>query len=278
MGKKKPRGKCRICGEYKKLSFEHVPPGATFNKQAVRLVNVRDFIVAEKQDESTMPWELEKVKGRISQRGRGDYYICEKCNNDTGSWYGAHYKKMIDLLMYVMHQESAKDFQSVILEIRELRPLPIIKQIMTMFCDINDNLASNDPALRSFVMDKTNRDLDTDRYKIYMYLLKGGIERISPLSGLIHLGETGPVMVSEIASVPAGFIFYKDLPSGYQPPGTEITNFVQCEYDDIATVTLALNIYENNTWFPTDFRNKEEIKATIDMNKKWEEEHKNSDL
>ena len=272
MGKKKPRGICRICGEYRKLSFEHVPPGATYNKQAVQLVSVRDYLEAEKRKDA-MPWELGKVKGKISQRGRGDYYICGKCNNDTGSWYGVHYKKFVNVLMYVMHQGAGKDYKNVTLEVREMRPLPIIKQVMTMFCDINGNLTENDPALRSFIMDKANQGLDTNKYRIFMYLLKGGIEKTAPLSALIHLGESEPVMVSEIAAIPVGFVLYVDLPADYTPQGTEITNFVHCGYDDIATITLALNIFENNTWLPTDFRSKEEIKATIEKSRKWEEEH-----
>ena len=74
-----------------------------------------------------------------------------------------------------------------------------------------------------------------------MYLLKGGVERTAPFSAMIHLGEPEAVMVSEIAAVPVGFILYHDLPSGYQPLGTEITNFVQCSFNDTATITLALN-------------------------------------
>lgn len=274
MGRKKPRGICRICGEYKKLSFEHVPPGATFNKQAVKFVTLRDFIEAEKSGD-VLPWELEIVKGTINQRGRGGYYICEQCNNNTGSWYAVHYKKFVNALMYVMHKGLGPDYKSVTLEIMEMRPLPIIKQIVTMFCDINENLTNNDPKLRSFIMNKESNDFDTDKYRIYMYLLKGGVERTAPLSAMIHLGEPETVMASEIAAVPVGFILYYDLPSGYQPLGTEITNFAQCSYNDIVTITLTLNVYENNTWLPTDFRSKEEIKATIEESKKWEEEHGN---
>lgn len=271
MGKQKPRGVCRICGEYKKLSFEHVPPGATYNKQAVRFVTVTDFIEAEKKDDA-LPWELDKVKGRISQRGRGDYYICEKCNNDTGAWYVAHYKRFVDTLMYVMHQGKNQDYRSVTLKMLDMRPLPIIKQVMTMFCDINENLALGDDSLKSFIMDKNSQSLDTNKYRVFMYMLRGGIERIAPLSAMIHLGEVEPIMVSEISAVPVGFLLYLDIPDGHTPLGTEITNFSQCRYDDVATINLALNVYENNTWLPTDFRSKEEIKATIEKNKKWKEE------
>ena len=80
-------------------------------------------------------------------------------------------------------------------------------------------------------------------------------------------------MVSEISTVPAGFILYRDLPLGHQPPGTEITNFAQCDYNDTATITMELNVYENNTWLPADFRTKEDIKTTIEKNRKWVEEH-----
>ena len=255
MGKHRPRGECRICGEYKKLTFEHVPPGATFNKQAVRFVSVKDYIESGKHD-NAMPWELEKIKGRISQRGRGDYYICEKCNNDTGSWYGNHYKRFVDALMYVLHQGIDSDFKSVILEMLDMRPLPIIKQVMTMFCDINEGLANSD---------------HIKKYRVFMYMSKGGVQKTAPLSVMIHLGESEPVTVSEIVAVPIGFILYLDIPSGYTPIGTEISSFAQCDYDDVATINLALNVYESNTWLPTDFRSKEEIKATIDMSKKWQE-------
>ena len=155
-----------------------------------------------------------------------------------------------------------------------MRPLPIIKQVMTMFCDINENLTNSDPELRSFIMNKECRDLDTNKYRIFMYLLKGGVERTAPFSSLIHLGESDPVMVSEIAAVPVGFMLYVDLPTNYKPIGTEITNFIQCDYDSTATITLALNVFENNTWLPTDFRSKEEIIATIEMSNKWIEEQK----
>lgn len=270
MGKQKPRGICRICGEYKKLSFEHVPPGATYNKQSVRFVSVKDFIEAEKEKD-IMPWELNRVKGKVSQRGRGDYYICEKCNSNTGSWYASHYKKFVDAFMYVMYQGAGQEYQSVTLEMLDMHPLPIIKQVLTMFCDINENLAMNDESLKSFIMDKNSQSLDTNKYRIFMYMLRGGIQRTAPLSAMITLGEAEPVMVSEIAAVPVGFILYLDMPSGYKPFGTEITNFVQCKYDDTATINMAVNVYESNTWLPTDFRSKEEIKATIEKNNEWKE-------
>ena len=86
MGRKKPRGICRICGEYKKLSFEHVPPGATFNKQAVKFVTLRDFIEAEKSGD-VLPWELEIVKGTINQPSFNYYNAILLYNTNNRSNY-----------------------------------------------------------------------------------------------------------------------------------------------------------------------------------------------
>jgi hypothetical protein len=80
MARRKVEGKCHICGTVGKLSFEHVPPkGAFNNKQVVRV----GF------DEAITLGPYDRLKGSIEQRGAGAYTLCERCNNNTGSWYAA---------------------------------------------------------------------------------------------------------------------------------------------------------------------------------------------
>lgn len=55
-------GICHICLEEKKLSFEHFPPESCLNDGKVKIAN------------------------KISQRGIGDYTLCDSCNNNTGRW------------------------------------------------------------------------------------------------------------------------------------------------------------------------------------------------
>ena len=38
MSRKSIIGKCRLCGETKKLTFEHVPPETTFNNYSVYIL------------------------------------------------------------------------------------------------------------------------------------------------------------------------------------------------------------------------------------------------
>lgn len=70
-------GICKICREYRKLSWDHVPPKACGNTSPV---------VVEKV------WQLlaqgETPKGKIQQKGVGFPSICENCNNTVlGKWY-----------------------------------------------------------------------------------------------------------------------------------------------------------------------------------------------
>ena len=267
MGKKKHFGTCRICGKERKLTFEHVPPGATYNKNSIRVITLADYLENDHR-EGAPPWEIDYIKGKIYQRGRGDYYLCEECNNNTGSWYGNDYKKFIDALMYLLFQIKDKDYQRISLTIKEMRPLAIYKQIMTMFCDINPKLASEDLELKEFLLDKNNNSINRKKYRVFMYLMKGGIEKTLGISAEITLGEKNPVLLSEIAAIPAGFILYLDTPDGFDNRAlAEITNFAECNYEDEAEIELTLNIFENNSWLPADFRSKQEILETIKRSK-----------
>lgn len=267
MGKQRPRGICRICGRESKLTFEHVPPKATYNKSAVKYVSVMDLIQADE----VMPWELDKVPGSISQRGRGGYWLCEECNNNLGDWYARPYKRFIDALMFVRQDIADDSYKSVELETKDIQPLAIYKQIISMFCDINANLSKQD-GIREFLLDTESQEIDTEKYKLCIYLQKAGIEKIAPISAKITLGEHEPVLLSEISSIPIGMILYIDLPDGVKPPATDISSFVSCKYSDIRNVTMTLNIYENNTWIPEDFRSKDEIIATIKESEKYKDE------
>ncbi len=76
-------GECCICGLLGKLSYEHVPPEAAYNDQRVFEQSLQEMLTAEE--------EGRKPKGKWAQRGAGRYTLCEKCNVNTGVWYGKTY-------------------------------------------------------------------------------------------------------------------------------------------------------------------------------------------
>lgn len=265
--KKAITGKCRICGKEGKLTFEHIPPRASYNKQLIKTVKLLDVIEAENK-ENIMPWELGRVPYNILQRGRGQYCLCERCNNNTGAWYGSHYKKFADALMYICLSLKKANARSAIFELNGMRPLPIFKQIIAMFCDINTAFTDNDPTLRDYLLDKESRSLDTRKYRVFIYFLTGGIEKTVGRTAVVKVGDPTPIIMSEISTFPVGYILYENLPNDYQTSLTEITNFADASFTDSASITLAINAFEISSIFPGDFRSKEEIISTNINNKR----------
>ena len=88
--------KCRLCGEIKPLTFEHVPPKSAFNNRSVKLITGHELF--KEEYENRLPWEDEGLYGKIQQKGRGGDYLCQECNNNVGSWYVPGYLKFIQIV------------------------------------------------------------------------------------------------------------------------------------------------------------------------------------
>jgi len=124
--KKKKTGICHLCGGYGELTFEHIPPRSAFNKTPVHVTEGID-VIGENGD-------LDEIKGIIYQGGYGKNTLCEKCNNNTGSWYGPAYADWVwQGLGYLL-----EDVNDPILYVPfRIFPLKVIKQILCMFFSTN---------------------------------------------------------------------------------------------------------------------------------------------
>jgi hypothetical protein len=76
VGKKKTIGMCRLCGETRELTDEHIPPKSAFNDRYVVMQSVADT-----------PWGLRKRK-EFHQGGFKKPVLCAICNNNTGARIG----------------------------------------------------------------------------------------------------------------------------------------------------------------------------------------------
>ena len=265
MRKKLNFGECRICGEYSQLTFEHVPPRSTFNNSPVTLLS-GDELIKSVTDESKKPWEFSKNSGKIQQRGRGDYYLCGSCNNNTGKWYGSEYRKFTSGVHGAIKQFGSFSFDELDFVIHNIRPLPIFKQIMAMFCDINPGNMGDD-SLKEFLLDKESKLINRSRYEIYAYIHSGSLIRSFGLSALLIKGIPEPVMVSEISGYPIGLALYVNKPKDYIPMGCNITSLCEYDYEEQRDVKFYFPKLENNTMFPADYRTKEEIICCIEQSK-----------
>jgi hypothetical protein len=141
-------GTCHICGTHGTLSFEHVPPKAAFNDKRVLRSTFEQTIASETRD---------SPQGRIQQRGAGGYTLCEKCNNDTGSWYADAYTAWAHQAMKYVIMSRARPSLAYPYNIY---PLRVLKQIICMFLSVNGSYFQQaHPDLVRFVLNRESKYL-----------------------------------------------------------------------------------------------------------------------
>ena len=114
----------------------------------------------------------------MSKAGHCVYTLCEKCNNTTGGWYGRHFVEWCRQGMEFLDKTGGK---GSVLHFGRLRPLPVIKQVTTMFLALNGRGGSGlwERPLVRFVMNKEAQYLDP-RYRFWVYYVAPGPLRNTP--------------------------------------------------------------------------------------------------
>lgn len=283
-------GICHICGSREKLTFEHVPPKSAFNNFPTKRYSYLDQLEKNKK-----PWEFDGVHHTINQRGNGYYSLCRSCNNSIGQLYGNAYKEFS--LGVASLIGNNKDFEYISIKAPSVSPIAIMKQVLSMFCSINEpNLSAHvisflrgaislsrdslninsepimttimnvDNDLKEFILNPTCQLFDPKRYRLCMYIASGAVNRYVPLAAEVtHNVDMSSLslkpLVSEIATYPLGFILYlllgDEKDNDYK--GIDITTFANCEYGVNYDLEITIPKYECNTVFPADFRTKLEV-------------------
>ena len=252
MSKKRVVGKCALCGQFCSLTYEHIPPKMAFNANPTFQFLGTDFI----GENDRMPWDMKGLHFENRQQGSGKYSLCEKCNNNTGSWYADAYNQFAFATATMLCDSDSSKANTVI--IKNLYPLRIIKQICSMFCSVNEGFPQFDE-IRSFVLNKERQHLDPKRCRISLYFTKSSTIKLLGLSTIGNI-ETGVFCnVSEITAAPFGFLFYHDPTHMNHDSCYDITFFSSYRYDEICDIEFPLAVKEVNSWIPADFRSKQEI-------------------
>ncbi len=288
-------GKCALCGRECELTFEHIPPRSAFNNNPAKQYTGDKLI----SDDSRMPWDFQGLQYISLQKGAGLFSLCDNCNNLTGTWYGDTYRDMAQIITAA--SEKWKDEPVSGIGIKDTYAARFIKQVLSMFCSVNsqesieayryprqatDNyphspivqtLADAQMALyyatdlmdelRAFVLDKDAVGLDKSKFKVCMYLTRSSLFKMNVLSAVMNFEANSYVTLSEITARPFGFILYFNPPTNLQHKGIDITAMADLKYDDKATVEFPLRIFEMNTYFPDDYRSKEEIEEWVKIAK-----------
>ena len=281
MARKKVLGNCRICGIHAKLTFEHVPPRAAFNDCPAVGKHILELINKD-------PDNYFNGKQHTSQRGAGAYTLCQKCNNDTGAWYGTAFANFAHQSLDIL--KDTKGQPSLYYPFR-IYPLRVIKQIITMFFSVNDNLfRGNHPDLVKFVLSKYENHLNPD-FRILVYFNSsprgryiGGVSiaKMSPdeinmdtmenLQRKIESEHTKSRLLSEIAFPPLGYVMSFNSEQ-LDKQLCDLSFFTNYRYDDCTSIPLKLPVFPVHTWYPGDYRSKEQVQRDFEKNSQIEKEN-----
>lgn len=256
------KGICCICGEYKELTFEHIPPNKAFNYCRAKSIEGAELLklITEK---NRMPWETDGLKYVPKQRGMGIYSLCEKCNNITGSYYGTEYLKFantIDMLFPQIISNNTKNNNNVAnIIIHDMNPLLFAKQVLSMFCSTCPNITKMDPTIKNLLLNKEKKGLNQSKYKLSMFLLS---EHKIGYTGyqVMHISGLGIRKLATIDAYPFGFVLEFDPIENLNSPELDITSFFN-DYDCTEyKMEFGIPVLERNNIISCDYRTKPEIK------------------
>lgn len=225
-------GNCALCGEFKKLSFEHVPPAAAFNNSPIfiqgyeHLTNENSYLYGKKKK---------------SNKGFGGYTLCESCNNNTGDWYA---RDFVEFALQGMEIIKSFDPQYNIKGTYTIKPLNVIKQILTMFmsADKSGHLQSQ-KELVDFILNKEAIGMP-ERYQVYLYATLSPFKRMMGYS-IVYDPKLGIQKWSEINFQPFGYFLTEESKPAHEHM-CDISTFGSINYDkklsvEISTAYLNVN-------------------------------------
>lgn len=212
------KGNCHLCGEFKELTFEHIPPKAANNNRPI-LIQKHEHLF----DTNSFVYG----KSIRSNQGAGAYCFCESCNNNTGTWYARDFSSFIN--QTISHFENNKIINDYNLIPIDFKPLNVLKQILTMFLAIDhSSFLKDDKELVDFILKKENIKL-SEKYQVYIYNTFSNKKR---RYGIQWNNLNGYMCThSEITFNPFGYFLTVDSPPPIETM-TNITDFKKFQFNE----------------------------------------------
>ena len=240
-------GTCRLCGENRKLSFEHVPPRSCFNDKPVYVLGGERLLREE--------FNLDSPRGSQSQRGLGSYTLCEQCNNDTGAWYGNAFAEWTHYAARVLFYTRT---EPVLYYPFRCFPLRVLKQIVIMFFSAShQGFNRAHPELVKFCLNKEYHYYP-ENLRIYSYYNPSGRGRMAGVTGRLNSITGEMSVICEVSWFPMGYVLAL---RGGKPDDRvfDITFFSRYFFNDWKEFSLKINALPIYTHFPGDYRTRDEV-------------------
>jgi hypothetical protein len=249
MPKKKVFGKCRICGEEKKLTQEHYIPRAAGGGAKITLYSGDELIKTLHKDEDGNDY---KPRGKIKQNGLAEYTLCKECNELSGILYDKEFARFHNGVHHMLttsiiipkgqKMEDVLEGKVVTMVLEDIKPHNIAKRMLVSFCSVeHKGLTDRQPEIRKAILDKDYTP-DTDNFALYMSLHLGSSAYYGTVAALKNIG--GNHITQAYAGIENELIaFYYSGDEETKAVGlencTDITPWLtRYKYDQTATVKL----------------------------------------
>lgn len=255
-------GKCRICGEEKKLTREHYIPRAAGGGEKTKLYGGDELMKTLQKDDDGNNY---KPRGRISQSGLSEYSLCKECNELSGAFYDKEFARFYNGIHYIltssikipkgqtMGDHLENKVVSMVLE--DIKLLNIAKRMLVSFCTVeHPGLTDRRPEIRKAILDK-NYHPNTDDLALYASLHLGNSAYYGTVAALKNIdGNAISQVYAGIESELVAFYYSgdKDTITVGLENCTDITPWLtRYEYDQTATIKLELMFNKSlNIRFP----------------------------
>ena len=237
--------RCAICGDNRKLTWEHVPPQSAYNDAPLLR---RHVIMVERHG-----GKYAKATSSMGELKRKT--LCGQCNTGTARWYVeayadftkqmAHYADRCPSGKVAEHPNMdimiSKVISAKILTSLHIYPARVAKQALCMFCAtcgtrLADRYPDMYPEIRTRVLNKRSRGKIGDtRLWLYIRSVHGG--KWTGL-GLRHNRLTSPSEYSEVSFWPAGWVL--TFNGEERPKLCEVTHWLRYDYDEKVSLLVHL--------------------------------------
>lgn len=244
-------GTCAICGKWRELTVEHLPPKSAFNNYLLLAIEI-DTPVSQASGE--LSW-----RPSHATTGRHLKKLCARCNGRTGSWYATDYR---DYVKVAAESRIPPDHRGQLCFTG--RPAAVAKEALAVLCtSAGKTLAERHKELRRLILSNKYRSSLPD-FRLWTYLTAGhgGHQTGATFEARVDTGKVR--VVAEFSHWPVGWVLSwhdTDIPELY-----EVTHWLDMEYKSIRSVTASVPRVWTVTGFPLDYRTPAEVERDTRCN------------
>ncbi|MBA3807038.1 MAG: hypothetical protein H0X28_01390 [Solirubrobacterales bacterium] len=250
--------RCRLCGEQRPLTFEHIPPRSAHNRAPAAIQGIETWLARDSDPNAVAR------RPQVQQRGSGAYSLCGPCNNLAGRLYVPEFRHWIEMGTTVLFgpDDLAARFRDeretayATVKLKQRRPARFVKQIATMLLAMSPpGLGDNFPELRAYAADP-NAVGFPDRLRLYLALYAGPHVRYAAGAATVrNFLTTGTEIhhVYELAYPPFSYILSLEEQTPVIETGNA-SNFGSLRIDQSADVELQMIVGYGETPLPLDLR------------------------